>query len=514
MNDFDDRARAAGERIRRRAETIGRDRSSTTPTTDATTTTSGRARARTSWATAAAIVVALAGVAAIWAVAGSDDGDDSPAVDDPGTDAMTDTSGPTATETSQPSAPTTSESVASTNPAVIVTSPPSTRAPSTSTTSPPASPAALTRPILDPDVCTPLTASEFLRTDIDTGDLTLFARPSEFPFPIQVIGDPDDGEEKPFALVLRYVDRDDGPTSDEETLDIGGSTFRIATYDNGNGQATWKLSDGSQGYLRSRGLDRDQIAGIAGRLTPRAGDAELPGFDVAPDASTPTASGEPTLELVAEQMNTDISFGRGVGSQCEVEGTGFGYRVTMFDADPVGRFAAVIDRPPPLDVSVLGDQVAMISGPPADVASTGDAPSTADIVQADEATWLELRSQPSFEDVNSGQPIGGGREVIAKLESVASDDASYLTVQMLVTDGVPFLQVQSYGATIAPEAEYWEYIVDGRRRSLSTASPDTVSGLRLGEEPLTEPFRVTIRTVDTDGQVIQSTPDMLLMPVN
>jgi hypothetical protein len=392
MNDFDERVRAAGERVRQRAGTISRDISPKLPRGGEATTGGVDSHAR-QWSLAAAVLVAAAGVVAVGLVATSGaDETQVPAVDPAPTVAGDDDASAASS--------TTEATPDSTLPIVPATSATSTSVPSSE---PPATavPAGFERPIIDPDVCAPRAAWE--SGPITTDNFTLFARPSELPVPIQIIGDTDAGESKPFALVQRYFGEPDNYAgSASETVQINGTPVRVGAYPSGNGEALWVLADGSEAYLRSRGLGRDEILRIVSGLDPRANDAGIPGFDY-----TPHPSDVGTLELVAEQMNTTISFASGVGSQCDVAATGFTYRLAVFDGDPVARFASIIDRPPPLDVGLIGDRVAMISGP-----TDAAAPSIADIIEADEAFWFDLRSRASFEDASfAGWPYLPSSEI-------------------------------------------------------------------------------------------------------
>lgn len=446
-------------------------------------------------AAAAAATLAVGGVLMIGVVVISDgDTDESVVVDN------SPISTPTSTAVTGSDAPTTSavpSTIADTS--VARAAPSSSTQPSTSIS---AESVQMSRPIFDPAVCTSITAGESGPIVID--DFTLFARPSELAVPIQVIGDPIDGEARPFALIQRHFDRVDSQYKDEETVMINGIEVALSVYENGNGEATWLLPDGSQGYLRSRGLVPEQIVYIVEGLSPRPGDAEIPGFDF-----TPGPTGDETLVLVAEQMNTTVSFGHGAQSQCEVEETGYGYRVTLFDGDPIARYGAVIDRPVPLEVGIVGGAVAIISGIESDAAPMVD-----DLIQADEATWLALRSEPTIKEAQgSPMPISEAQDVIARIEPVVSSgESGFLTVQLRIEEGVPFLQVDSTDSQIAGEADYWEILVDGRLRHRASASPGSLFGFRLSEGPLPDTLTVTIRTIDLDGHIIQTTPELLLSP--
>lgn len=162
-----------------------------------------------------------------------------------------------------------------------------------------AAPAGIVRPSVESDRCEPLAAREFADA---TRDLHLFAAPVTDPTPIQIIGDPIGGPTVPFALVQRYPRQAFAPGS--ETIAIHGWSVAVTVYDNGNGDARWNLTDGTEGYLRSRGLDRDAVIGIIASLTPRDPTAEIPGFDYVPDPSTTSK-----LELVAEHMSGGVRGG-------------------------------------------------------------------------------------------------------------------------------------------------------------------------------------------------------------
>ena len=216
---------------------------------------------------------------------------------------------------------------------------------------------------------------------MSTLDLHLFARPTAGPFSIQIIGDPAAGPAGPFALVQRYADQLNRPQ--RQTTDVNGWKVGVNVFDNGNGAAVWNLPDGGQGYVRSRGLDRDTLVGIVASLTTRDSGAAIPGFDYLPD---PTAS--PALQLLAEHLNTDVQ-GSVAVFECQVVATSYIYRIAALDGDPVFQYAGVIDRPVPLEVGVQEGIVVVIQG-------TNDptAPTIHDIVNADPDAWRRLLANP------------------------------------------------------------------------------------------------------------------------
>lgn len=485
MSDFDERARAAGERIRREAAAIA-------ATVDPREFTGGRSggHQRGLLVAAAAAAAVIAGVVGLLFAGGRN---------------LSDLGGVGST----------TADTADTDPAPASTTPVSTTSVAapvvveTSTTTVP-EPSSITRPIVDPAVCEPVSAADGspsgLPRDVSsTLPLTLFARPSELPIPIQIIAASVDGQAEPFALVQRYLDRDRQLVSPDSIVSINGIDTFVATYPNGNGEVEWTLDDGSTGYLRSRGLDRDRLVAIAGQLTPRPADAAIPGFDYG-------SQGPAGLALVAEAMNTDVRRGAFAGSQCRVASTGSVYRIGAFTGDPVLTYAAVIDRPPPVDVGVIGDAVIVISG-----ISDPLAPTVGDVVDADEATWRRLlvASEPEFE---SAQLIGGESAVIVEL--VPIDDTStpvgLLTLRIDEQDGVAFLEVYRSEAMIADAAEYWKIEIDGRLRGRSSVFPGDgrgVSGTRLGDaaDQTGREFTVRISTTDGDDQTVQTTGEVRLL---
>jgi len=479
MSEFDDQARAAGERVRHEAERIA---SSIEPLGRSTRP---EHRSSSRWLlAAAALMVVVAGVGGLL-VAGNRNSD----VDtvSPPTDPL-------------PVSSTIAELPTTTQPASTTTA--TTTAPST--TEPAAT--SITRPIVDPAVCEPISASNgapsgLPRDPASNLPLTLFARPSELPVPIQIIGESVDGEAKPFALVQRYFD---GTRQRISSDSINGTDVFVRTYDNGNGEAEWTLADGSIGYLRSRGLDREQLMSIVGQLTPRAADASIPGFDYG-------NSGPEGLSLVAEQLNNDAWQGELAGSQCRVAATDLVYRISVVTGPDIFTFGGVIDRSPPLSVGVVGDSVVIVSG-----LDDPSAPRADEVIDADEETWRQLliAPEPEFE---FPQMIGGDAEVVVDFVPIddTSTPVSSLTLRVEVTDGVAFLEVYASDAIVADTAEYWKTEIDGRIRSRSSAIPGEVSGVfgsRLGDAPLTEEFTVRISTTDGDDQTIQTTGEIRLFP--
>lgn len=363
----------------------------------------------------------------------------------------------------------------------------------------------LSRPIAHPEVCETVSAQVFSRTLLPPYPagmpLTLFARPSSLPIPIQIIGQEVDGPAKPFAVLERFFDSDRDPWGREDPVNIGGNDIYLNNHLNGNGEAVWNLPDGSQGYLRSRGMSRDELLEILSALTPRPADANVPGFDY--NNSEPGAP-----QLVVEQMNTDAVRGQGSGSQCHVVESGWVYQISANEGELLHRFVSVIDRPPPLEVGTIGETLVIISG-----IADPSAPSIDDIVNADEATWRGLLGAPGrFPLVEP--PIGVVRDVLVELSPAepTRGESSSLTLSINEREGVSNYEIYLADAVIADAAQYWKIEVDGRMSLRTTVGSQGVIGGRLGDGVFAEPVTIRISTTDGDDFVIQSTGDIRLRP--
>ena len=430
MSDFDDQARAASERLRRRATALaaGVDREARLAD-PATSSPIDRSTARWLIPTGAVAAVAV-GVIGVLAI----DREPSSVTTD-------DERSPTSVVTPTPTTPTTPTTA-------LAQAVPLTEPPDATVTAPPT--ADLTRPVADPTVCESFTAIDgaLAGLPLNPGNLplTLFARPSSAPIPIQIIGNPVDGPTKPFAVIQRSFDAETEP-SGHEAVDINGVTVWVTTHPDGNVEAVWNLADGTQGYLRSRGLTRDDVVAIVTALTPRPPDSAIAGFDY-------DTTGTVGLELVTEQLNTDVTIGKLAGSQCRVAGTGSVYRIWAITGDTLYQFASVIDRPVPLDVGITNGTVIVISGPAGPIAPTAQ-----DVIDADKHTWLELLNRPADQLPTTPpvEPIGDGLDVVVELVPIdPNQPTSSLTLRLNEQDGIPILEVDTANAVLTDAAQYWK----------------------------------------------------------
>jgi hypothetical protein len=324
--------------------------------------------------------------------------------------------------------------------------------------------------------------------------VSLFARPSRLPIAMQVIADPQLGPTGPFALVQRYFETDRAPAGPEEVI-IGGHTYRIGVYANGNGQVEWDVGDGSQGYLRSRGLDRDTLLAIVAALSPRPTDAVVPGFDYAPE----TAGAAP--QLLHEQLNTDVR-GEVHRSACQSATTGLQYRVAAIGGDPIFRYGGVIDRPAPLEVGVVDGTVIVIDG-----VADANQPRTTDVADASPEVWAELTAQPEYDLATAPRyDVAVGEPLTVDLHSIADGTpTSSLTVRIVESQGIASLQSDTSAAVLAGDAVLWSIVIDGRGRALTSAGAGGVSAQRIGDAPFTGEVNVTISVLDGGGFTLQTT---------
>ncbi len=353
--------------------------------------------------------------------------------------------------------------------------------------------AGIKRPVFPPDVCEATSAREnsFALTD----DVTFFARPSDNPIAIQIVGTSETTPAEPFA----WVQRSFGDDREESELRV---------FDNGNGEASWNVSDGSQGYIRTRGLDEATVREIRDSLTPLPVDGDFPGFSVDSDV----------WESLHETMNTGLT-STGARSDCQVIGVGpdlagatLPYTVTAVNGDPVLRYAAVIDRPPPVDVGVTGETVIIVSG-----AVDAAAPTAADVVDADPTVWQNLLGQTTSDEALLGVPVQSVREgddVVVDLRNLTDVEVetSTLTLRVVVEDGVSFLEVDFTGVVLHPDAEFDWFTIDGRVRAESTVHAGSVGGIRISETSPADPFDVSVRITSTEGEVLQMTDTIRLVP--
>lgn len=185
----------------------------------------------------------------------------------------------------------------------------------------------------------------------------LFGRTTPDGMPIQAVATPA-GIEGPYAVVLRYFSATREP-SFGDPVDVNGVDARVYVGPGGSGQISWLLGDGSEAYVRSRWLGRDELVALASALEPRAADATVAGFDV----SGPLPA---DLQLVAE--DTAPLAWRSASTSCAPAG-GLPLRVGVVDASPAVEYAIGIDNDPLPVLQQRGEYVALAVSPDPGVAA-------------------------------------------------------------------------------------------------------------------------------------------------
>ncbi len=270
------------------------------------------------------------------------------------------------------------------------------------------SPPHLTRPVFDLDRCTRTWARSYEGgTIIDRP----FARSSSQPIAFQLIGDPSGSLTKPFAMIERiFADQRTatGGGSGGSDTNINGSPTEIQGFStpNSSGSVAWILPDGTEAYLRTRSLTRDQMIELARAVVPRAHDAVVPGFDL---------SSDPPLGLsILDESHGGFESGAGAASECRFPDGGW-FTVNLGDSRLLTDAVWILDRPSefPLLVQELDDgRMALVYGQ-LSMAGLIDAAAVS-IRQATDAEWSAMVYEPiSGELVQSNFPVD--QELIDRL---------------------------------------------------------------------------------------------------
>lgn len=476
-DDFEQRARAASGRVNDEASALAQSKRvdvSADP---------GVSRRRSGWLAVAAVTLVVAGGASLMLVVSARDA-----------------SAPTGTPLSTWNSPSTTHIVvASTVPSVSTTeasSVPPTTSPNQSF------PTEVPLVAFEEGSCDSQSIGWAVPNDVNPW--YAFARGREVGVPIQVIADGSAGAAGPFAVVLRYFEPT-RPASVGTPTDINGNQVHISVVDPldasisvGNGQAEWDLPDGSQGYLRSRGLDRADIESIVASLTPRASDQPVPGFDYDVARTQPER-----LTLLAEGTNDDV-FGSLYALQC-VAHTDAGAvitRVVVVADEGVAPYAAAIDRHRPAWI-IRDDEAVYIGGIERPVGADLPADALTTITsQQWQVLWSPNNDTAANPGLTPGQlwplrigAVGQPYDDTTEIELTRSDDTQ-LTLDFTRT-------------ALDPHAATIELRVDGDLLA-STSTPAGVLEVDAGTNA-----RVTIdiRILNADGAILQQSGPTSLPPL-
>jgi hypothetical protein len=179
----------------------------------------------------------------------------------------------------------------------------------------------------------------------------LFAWPSP-KRTVQVLADPARGAAGPYAIVERFFadTRGHGVGS---PVDINGRQADVYVGVYGQGAVEWTLSDGSEGYIRTRGFDRAELVALARALRPRRVQLPVAGFDL----SSPAPG---RLAIVGETAGTVQ--GDALSSTC-TRADGSTLTVSVLRGDPVYQYGAALDALPLPIVGQRDDAVVVVAGP-------------------------------------------------------------------------------------------------------------------------------------------------------
>jgi len=352
----------------------------------------------------------------------------------------------------------------------------------------------IARPLAAAEQCTTIAASDGYNKP-----LSFIGRASSNPVPLALFDFPAASTDPMFVVVHRFFD--DRSVSGDEFINIDNTTYGVTQATDGDLEITWQLDD-SLGLARARGLKRDQLVDFVVALEPRPADAIVAGFDYQPvDTSA-------QFRLIQEINDFDVE-GTVARSVC-LANTGNRYRVTALNGDPVFVYSAMLDRPAPLDMAMVGDAAVLINGP-----SAADAPRASDVVNAGVSEWRTLLAQPE-DETHEATVEGGaaGTDTTVEMVSVDGDvEPSELTVRIATTDGISVLEVDKRGSSLHPDAAYWVIEVDGRIRGATSAYPGGLSGQTLGDlTGRTEPIVARVSVVDGGDFVLQTTGNIELAP--
>ncbi len=205
----------------------------------------------------------------------------------------------------------------------------------------------LVRPVITLDGCTPNSAT------LGSGPVGLFVRPRRHEVPTQLLATPTGPIGLRYAITQRSSDGQQPPvTGGSDTTVIAGQPAHLVVTNEGEGEARWLLPDDSEAYVRSRGLDGEELRDLVAALSPRPRSAPIAAFNL----TNPDIAG---LEIIDETANLH---GDWILTCCQFA-DGETVSVLLLRGDPAFQHGVALDRPTPSEITALGDTV-MISGAP------------------------------------------------------------------------------------------------------------------------------------------------------
>jgi hypothetical protein len=246
---------------------------------------------------------------------------------------------------------------------------------------------ALTRPIIGLAEC----AKPWARPAVS--DVVIdnpFAMSSSKPIAFQVIGSRSGSLLEPFAMVLRrFADQriTAAANTGQEVNGLPAQIFSLPVAD-GYASVDWVLPDGSEGYLRTRTMGRDQLVSIAESLIPRSASADIPGFDLGPATTS-------ELSILDENIG-GFATGPAVRSGCNLP-SGATLDAFVTQARPLANAWRILERPhnAPVELENLpSNRLLIVSSPQTYNTAQVVADALESVRQATPHEWDQMIYQP------------------------------------------------------------------------------------------------------------------------
>jgi hypothetical protein len=268
------------------------------------------------------------------------------------------------------------------------TFPSSTVGPSSTTTSQEETDAlALTRPVIGLAEC----AKPWARPTVSGGVINNpFAMSSSKPIAFQVFGSASGSLSEPFAMVLRLFADQRLTASANTGQEVNSLPARIFSPPVADGYASvdWVLPDGSEGYLRTRTMGRDQLVSLAESLIPRDDSADIPGFDLGPGTTTALS--------ILDENNGGFATGPAVRSGCTLP-SGATLDAIVTQARPLADAWRILERPHNAPValeSLPSNRLLIVSSPQTYNTAQAVADALESVRQATPHEWDQMIYQP------------------------------------------------------------------------------------------------------------------------
>ncbi len=245
----------------------------------------------------------------------------------------------------------------------------------------------LTRPIIELAECNKPWARPAISSVVIDNP---FAKSSSKPIAFQVIGSPSGSLLEPFAMVLRlFADQriTAGANSDQEVNGLPARIFSPPVAD-GYASVDWVLPDGSEGYLRTRTMGKDQLVSLAESLIPRDANAPIPGFDLGPGTTAALS--------ILDENNGGFATGAAVRAGCTLP-SGANLNAIVTQARPLANAWLILERPHDAPVALNNlpsGKLLIVSSPQSYNTAQAVADAVGTVQQATPHEWDQMIYQP------------------------------------------------------------------------------------------------------------------------